>query len=904
MNPHSLPRLAGLLLACTAAVSALASIIPADRLPTPDALPWKPGIPGGIPTYPVATTINAATYGNGSTDATSAIQTAIDNCPTGRAVYLPAGTYNISQTLVLKHAVVLRGAGPTSTKIVQTTPGNGNSIPVIAIGLGGGEFLDSSAVAVTAGLAKGSTSITVANASTFDVGSTYLLDQLDDASLPIGNASWFKRGQAGSLRSIGQMVEVVGKSGNTLTLGSPLYWNFSAALSPQLVKPANYDGATNKFFGTITRAGVEDLGVYDGSGANIVLALAAYCWVRNVESVNCAGRSIMIVGSYRCEIRDSYIHDAPAYNTGGGAYGISLAIQTADTLVENNIVMHFNQVLLFENSGGGNVVAYNYLDNAFNNESPGWLQPSLTAHCSLPRMELVEGNLGALFGPDNVHGGAFDLTFLRNHATGTPRDIPVDMHTAFHVESGNYYFNLLGNVLLTPASAGAVYEGKCSPFPMAFDLGGRYTINDACLDPRDPQVAQTMIRHGNFDYAHNGVVWDATIADHAIPASLYLAAKPAFFGSAPWPWVDGASAANPLPGTLPAKLRYDAIRQPPLVIRHPQQIWRSAAPLGEDFEYFVVAVGDGRFTYQWQVSTDGRTWNNITASANYVTPTSPRLGIVQATSGIIASSFRCVVTNAVGPTRSSSAGVSYPCDWGFSPQPSAPKILVQPKSVTVAIGTNASFNLPTDGNPYPSFRWQRSTNGGSTWTDLAESATYVGTTTDFLTVTSTTAAMSNDRFRCVAKNASATVTSAGAVLTVTAAPPNTYAAWRGTSFSATDAANDAISGPLADPDSSGLNNLARYAFGLAPRGPVAVAIAAGTTTSGGSTYATLTFNRRAVASDLSYSLEASADLVTWTALPGQTYPPGSPTSVTAQDSVAMGAGGGARRFLRLRITSP
>ena len=32
----------------------------------------------------------------------------------------------------------------------------------------------------------------------------------------------------------------------------------------------------------------------------------------------------------------------------------------------------------------------------------------------------------------------------------------------------------------------------------------------------------------------------------------------AFFGSNPWPWADGSNAANPLPGQLPARARYDA----------------------------------------------------------------------------------------------------------------------------------------------------------------------------------------------------------------------------------------------------------------------------------------------------------------------------------------------------------
>jgi hypothetical protein len=38
---------------------------------------------------------------------------------------------------------------------------------------------------------------------------------------------------------------------------------------------------------------------------------------------------------------------------------------------------------------------------------------------------------------------------------------------------------------------------------------------------------------------------------------MYAPSKPAFFGANPWPWVDGSDAATPLPGTLPARTRFD-----------------------------------------------------------------------------------------------------------------------------------------------------------------------------------------------------------------------------------------------------------------------------------------------------------------------------------------------------------
>ena len=132
----------------------------------------------------------------------------------------------------------------------------------------------------------------------------------------------------------------------------------------------------------------------------------------------------------------------------------------------------------------------------------------------------------------------------------------------------------------------------------------------------------------------------------------------------------------------------------------------------------------------------------------------------------------------------------------------------------------------------------------------------------------------------------------------------TYAAWRSASFAGSDLANDSISGPLADPGGAGVTNFQRYAFALAARGPVAAPGTLGTVSTGGQTYLTLSFNRRAVATDLSYSIEASTDLVTWTPVPGLTYTAGTPARVTAQDTVAVGSSGAARRFLRVRVSQP
>ena len=131
--------------------------------------------------------------------------------------------------------------------------------------------------------------------------------------------------------------------------------------------------------------------------------------------------------------------------------------------------------------------------------------------------------------------------------------------------------------------------------------------------------------------------------------------------------------------------------------------------------------------------------------------------------------------------------------------------------------------------------------------------------------------------------------------TVTVAAPDTYEAWRIAHFSVAERQEVAISGPLADPDRSGLTNLERYAFDLAARGP-AVAPAACAISAGG--YPTITFSRRTVAPDLTYIVESSPDLATWAPL-SPSITAGLPVQVTVSDSVP--ATSTMRRFLRIRL---
>ena len=122
----------------------------------------------------------------------------------------------------------------------------------------------------------------------------------------------------------------------------------------------------------------------------------------------------------------------------------------------------------------------------------------------------------------------------------------------------HYYYSFVGNVLGTANESPAPYSGFAYEdlFPWGEDPIGLWRLGYTPTDwnaPPDAQVLSTTHRHGNFDYVTNSVHW-ATGYDQALPSSLYLTSKPAFFGGNTWPWVDPAGPTKLY--TLPAKARY------------------------------------------------------------------------------------------------------------------------------------------------------------------------------------------------------------------------------------------------------------------------------------------------------------------------------------------------------------
>lgn len=101
----------------------------------------------------------------------------------------------------------------------------------------------------------------------------------------------------------------------------------------------------------------------------------------------------------------------------------------------------------------------------------------------------------------------------------------------------------------------------------------------------------------------------------------------------------------------------------------------------------------------------------------------------------------------------------------------APQIASQPKSANVGVGEDAVFvvKLSDSTRPPVEYRWQsRGALGG--WNNLTDNGLYRGALTEKLIVKNVALTMDGARFRCVVKNASGSVTTEEAILSVASTP--------------------------------------------------------------------------------------------------------------------------------------
>ncbi|MBN1421708.1 MAG: hypothetical protein JXP34_23240 [Planctomycetes bacterium] len=577
------------IVALSAAASALlaaalpgAEIIPADRLAD-----WRPkeivGVPSGIlidrtnridvtePPYDADPT--------GRKDAQPAIQKAIAAAAADDVVYLPAGSYRIDKAIAVgcKSGITIRGAGPEKTFILGHHPTGG----AIQVGSGGADwwYEERLKIGVAGSPARGATVLAVGDTTPLErypgggIGQLCQLSLKNDPALPViapANFQYMRR----------QVSRIVAKTATTVTISPGLLFDLPSALAPRLA-PA---GGRAEF------VGIEDLTV-DGSNSRtphgLIYLTACYgCWVKNVSVRNAPNYHVTVSDCARCEVRHCHV----AKRMGQGSNGAGFLVGTSSfCLLEDNIIgEQFPHIEV--NASSGNVFAYNF---CYDSCIGGLIGCSIDAnHGPHSCFNLYEGNVSPKFQSDGYHGSASHDTAFRNRFHGT--DVRADKFgICVNLNRFTRFYTIVGNVLgrkdrtwlYDNAENGLGYDEH---YIYAFGLPnmgnggfsgtvrpseGRNWADWAKMlgsergkgpgpsgfQELDLDVRATTLLKGNYNYRDRGVPASESLGGLALPASLYLDAKPAWFGDLAWPpfGPDADFERN----KIPAQVRFEGMER-------------------------------------------------------------------------------------------------------------------------------------------------------------------------------------------------------------------------------------------------------------------------------------------------------------------------------------------------------
>lgn len=655
-KPH---RFAAVLLAFLAALPLNCGLMCANAeiIPISNRVDWIPGVTVGVRvSIPLRTNlidVSMPPYNadrSGAANAAPAIQAAINAAAPNDVVYFPAGRYLLSGNLYCnKSSVTLRGAITTNgTPAATLISGQGVSY---LLTIGGGEN-QGSLFTVTNGYTKGSTNLVIDSAMQGIVGPLVPGDGLL-ISQQNGSDESFNVISTGNYdRVLAQHVIIASKSGNSITLTTPLVCDFNRK---PMVRSLGFQAKRGIGLENLRLTCTNELTGAVGSALCLLSMNLVYdSWVENCEFYYANYYHVSMSSCVNVQMRRSKLHKS----AGAGSNHAGLLLASSSCLIEDNIIADGLQPAIEFNSGVGNAFFANFMTNNI---------LEIDCHNAHPAFNLFEQNVGNHVIMDGYFGSTSHHTFFRNKLDSSYCVVAFRRWTT-HV-------NLVGNVL---GRSGATYPGYISESsasdagifslgkpnignpnysgespPIAWNFPGRminlidgrvwtngafvftnapayptnritlamgsgtltnlpnpysslypvifqdgantnaYWPDDGIVLTTDSGQASawngsyvqlnrsirftngwrifiagqnqyqqlqkgnrlTHLIHGNYDYFNNSVIWDASIADHAIPASmLYPRGAPSWWGTNRWPAID--PAGTPLVTPIPAQNRY------------------------------------------------------------------------------------------------------------------------------------------------------------------------------------------------------------------------------------------------------------------------------------------------------------------------------------------------------------
>lgn len=455
-----------------------------------------------------------------------------------------------------------------------------------------------------------------------------------------GPCTWCD-GNYNGIRADGQTVLVTAKSGTTLTISPGLYWTYGSTLpnwaggtkyfldtfithgghyyketaSPGSPYNCTSGGAAPAFStsggsvgdggcswldmgtGTTTQpiatpytpaaadAGIESLQLYivnGGTGTqvgpNVVMNQCQYCWVHGIEDNYTDADHVFVNWSYFGEISDNYFSNAILHTSGTYDSCVQLALKTSGFLVQNNIFERLHYSLILEGGTSGNVIAYNYMEGNFDQNSNSAVMASVNTHGSHPMFNLVEGNVGMQVYYDSVWGTSSHNTAYRNWLQGSSalcsplnagrsavtcntKTYPFQASRAVQASYLATNTNYVGNVIGSASQSALTCWSTCgfadsiqwssnrsydsAAYGWSFGYGELSDDDSWALD--NSASYANAFQHGNYGNISGQIVWQSGVT-HTLPASFYLPAKPSWWGSLAYPAIGPDVTGGPGPG--------------------------------------------------------------------------------------------------------------------------------------------------------------------------------------------------------------------------------------------------------------------------------------------------------------------------------------------------------------------
>jgi hypothetical protein len=172
-----------------------------------------------------------------------------------------------------------------------------------------------------------------------------------------------------------------------------------------------------------------------------------------------------------------------------------------------------------------------------------------------------------------VHGSSNVITSFRNYMVGWETGKTANTNPV-HVYTHSRYYNFIGNVL---GKSGYHNQYEANNSSAIWNFGEGYSNA-----PDDPMVATTTLRWGNYDTVTGTTKFVASESpsnlsflpnpvpsSQALPTSMYLSAKPSWWGSVAWPPIGPDVSGGNITGVaghvykIPAQLCYESMVSDP-----------------------------------------------------------------------------------------------------------------------------------------------------------------------------------------------------------------------------------------------------------------------------------------------------------------------------------------------------